>query len=198
MTENCCLKPYTPAACDGGVSWEGNETLNCYVKSRCQQCVMSMGFSDSGCLRCCAVEKASCSSSDDFFSSGGLTAWAVAVLIAVGVCFIFTIIYLLTSKKRNEGVHFRAFTSHSYFVALPEAKRGDLQSEAKPNEGDDSDEEVALADSVFLVNKTPSDADVVPVARRTVPPVVAVRRTLTPAQSQNIFFLDVQTTPSPN
>jgi hypothetical protein len=97
----------------------------------------------------------------------------------------------LTSKKRNEGVQFRAFTSHSYFVALPVARRGVLD----PNtEGNGSDEEVTLADSVFLVSKMASDSDVAPpVARRTVPPVLAVRRALVPAQSQNIFFLDVQT-----
>ena len=156
---------------------------------------MSVGFSDSGCVRCCAVEKSSCSDSDDIFSSG-LTAWVIAVLIAVGVCFLFTAIYLLTSKKRNEGVQFRAFTSHSYFVALPVARRGVLD----PNtEGNGSDEEVALADSVFLVSKMASDSEVAPpVARRTVPPVLAVRRALVPAQSQNIFFLDVQTGAAPN
>jgi len=156
---------------------------------------MSTGFSSSGCVRCCATEMSSCSSSDDIFSMG-LTAWAVAVLIAVGICLLFTALYLLTSKKRNEGVQFRAFTSHSYFVALPVAKRGGLA----PNAGGEcNDDEVALADSVFLVNKSVSDSDVAPpVARRTVPPVLAVRRAVNPTQSQNIFFLDVQTGATPS
>ncbi len=71
---------------------------------------------------------------------------------------------------------------------MPIAVRGDDDSAC----GEEKiDGESSLADSVFLVSKSLSDDSVIPVARRTVPPVVAVRRpqTLTQAQA-NLFYLD--------
>ena len=186
-----CLRPYTPVPCEGGVSWGDNETLSCVTRSNsCQRCMMSIGFSDGGCLRCCALRHQSdedCGTDSGSFTS--FTAWSVTVLGAAAVCIIFTIVYVVTSKRR-EGMSFRAFTSQTYFVDLPVAKRDIGESEAAGGEGS-SDEETALADSVFLVQKAASDEGPVPVAQRTVPPVLAVRRPQTLAQAQsNIFYLD--------
>lgn len=147
---------------------------------------MSIGFSDSGCARCCALKKTACSGSDSFVSS--ITVWAIASGVAMGLCLLFTIIYLCTSKKRNEGVVFRAFTSQSYYVALPVAVRGDSESAC----GEEKlDSETSIAESVFLVSKSLEDDGTIPVAKRTVPPAIAVRRpqTLTQAQA-NLFYLD--------
>jgi hypothetical protein len=152
--------------------------------------MMSIGFSDDGCVRCCALHKTSCSSDHDSFSDSNITAWAIAAIIAVGVCFVFTLLYIVTGKKRNDGIVFRAFTSHSYYVALPIAVRADDDTACSEEKG----EEAALSDSVFLLKKDLDSADVtVPVARRTVPPVVAVRRPQTLQQAQaNMFYLDTQ------
>ena len=192
MTENCCLRPYTPLACEGGVDFGANETLSCVLKGRCQNCMMSIGFSDDGCLRCCALSRTPCTYSGfENSATSGVTAWAVAVMSVIGVCVVFTLVYVLTSKRRNEGMAFQAHTSNAYFVALPSATRGGNMGAA--TSGDDSDDETPVSDSAFLVGKSESDDSVVPVARRTVPPVVGVRRPLTVAQaSQNIFFLDTQ------
>ena len=107
-------------------------------------------------------------------------------MAALGACVIFTLLYLVTGKKRNDGVVFRAFTSQSYFVALPVATRADDDAACAEEKGDDC----SISDSVVLLNK---GVEEVPVARRTVPPVVAVRRpqTLTHAQA-NMFYLDTQ------
>ena len=150
--------------------------------------MMSIGFDDGGCLRCCALKKTECTlSTDSYYSSTGLTAWAISVMCVVGLCIFFTFLYMVTSKRRNEGMAFQAFTSNSYFVQLPVAQHASLTTEANEN----AEEDVAVSDTVFLVNKAESDADAVPVARRTVTPVVGVRRPMTLAQAQqNIFFLD--------
>jgi hypothetical protein len=117
----------------------------------------------------------------------------MAVMIAVGVCFVFTLLYFATGRKRNDGLTFRAMTNHSYYVNFPVAHI-ENQKHGHVNEcGEGSDDESSSsADVAFLAQKHAAANDHhVPIARRTVPPVVGVRRApVLQAQAQAFYMVD--------
>lgn len=200
MTENCCLRPYSTVDCTNGVTWGLNETLTCYTKSRCQKCVLAVGFSSGGCVRCCAASRESCSEEEN---GSTLSIWAILVLATIGSCFIFTLLYVLTSRRRNSNAPYRAFAPHSYFVALPIATVDvdktvtDMKGSNRESNEQDEDDESISASIVLLSESGAEDNTAVPVARRTVPPVVGVRRPQAHSRNHpNMFYLDVNSASS--
>jgi hypothetical protein len=198
MTENCCMKPYSNVDCTTPVDWGVNETLTCFTKNSCQHCVLAMGFTSSGCIRCCAVHHATCDRTTETESTFSI--WAILVLATMGSCFVFTLLYVITSRRRNDNAFAQATAPYSYFVSLPVAtvdiaNKDDVNETREPNEHDEED--VSISESIVLVDKPGSDDNTaVPVARRTVPPVMAVRRPVAHTRQANMFYLDVSSSPS--
>lgn len=172
--------------------------------------LLARGFSSGGCLRCCAYEKASCEDDDkntyktEEFT--GLAYWAIAVIIAIGVCFFFTVIYILTGRRglsRHRRLT-RYFVSDTYYLYLPVAsfpKEDDSDDMSSGKKGSISDLQESLdeatADEPLIETQKSSEAisgsnnsslDELPVARRTIAPVPGIRRPPAIAYAQAHLF----------
>lgn len=164
-------------------------------------------------MRCCAYEKASCEDDSNGYATeefSGLAYWAIAVLITIFLCFVFTHIFTGKPGAPQRRIE-RVYTSRSYWANFPvarvngdgstghaekiaatprsDAEDGEVRDEGAAAEKGES-EPLISRKKVACKNIQGSSAGNLPVAERIIPPVFGIRRPPAISHTQPHLFGD--------
>ena len=117
---DCCAEPFAPQSCYSSVSqtYNNESGYECYSIERsnhCQSCILSTGYENDECSRCCAFERSHCSSSEsttsNYFSSN-----YVIELVIVLLVLIFCLLFMSSGFSERHRPRTRAVHAHGYYT----------------------------------------------------------------------------------
>lgn len=118
---DCCTEPFAPQTCysnEPPQTYKNESGYECYAIERsnhCQSCILSDGYGNDECSRCCAFERSHCSSTESV-SSNYFSSNYVIELVMVLLVLIFCLLCMSTGCSENRRPRTRAVHARGYYT----------------------------------------------------------------------------------